>query len=368
MPVAPAPASLLTVETAPVPSPAETPVESSRRFLPPRRANPENARTEPPSQEDRPIANLPADARSDASGYEDPAAEVAFEALLTPVSPAPSLSTGAPAQGNATQEHAPLRAHFDVPGAAPAAQTETSADLASSAENRPPAGDRGSSLAAEKPRPAADTAKTDAAVRPDAVRKPATASPSASPVAVSDAPPAAAVRGGAGNGPAGGPGRSDAAPRSAPETADASLEELQSPDQPRPAVAAHDMRFAVGGGNQRVEVRVAERGGEVQVAVRTSDPRLAGSLRDDLPSLAAKLESAGLRTETWSAASPENTGRERQGDGSSRALPQNSQQQPGQDGRRQRDDAPPQRPKPPADSSHPKPDRKDFQWHFTSLQ
>jgi hypothetical protein len=127
------------------------------------------------------------------------------------------------------------------------------------------------------------------------------------------------------------------------------------------------MQFAVGGGDQRVEVRVAERAGELHVAVRTPDQRLAGTLRDDLPALTARLESAGLRAETWHTGAA-SAGRERLLETSSRALSQDSQQAPGRDGRRQPGDPPPQRPRPSADSSHPERKRKDFQWLLTSLR
>jgi hypothetical protein len=128
------------------------------------------------------------------------------------------------------------------------------------------------------------------------------------------------------------------------------------------------MQFSVGGGDQRVEVRVADRGGELHVAVRTPSQSLAGSLRGDLPALAARLESAGLHTETWHAGSSGGAGRERLAETSSGTPSQNSEEQPGQDGRRQHDDPPPQRAKRPEDSSHSKPDRKDFQWLLTSLR
>lgn len=49
----------------------------------------------------------------------------------------------------------------------------------------------------------------------------------------------------------------------------------------------------------QVEVRVAERAGEVQVAVRTTDSRLTSSLRQDLPQLVSQLSDRGYRAETW---------------------------------------------------------------------
>jgi hypothetical protein len=48
-----------------------------------------------------------------------------------------------------------------------------------------------------------------------------------------------------------------------------------------------------------VSLRVAERAGEVQVAVRTADPQLADSLRQNLGDLVSDLAGRGYRTETW---------------------------------------------------------------------
>ena len=81
------------------------------------------------------------------------------------------------------------------------------------------------------------------------------------------------------------------APRAVAETA---------PDPPRVnSNPARDIRLEVNGGEQRVELRLTERAGEVHVAVRTPDPRLAGQLRENLPVLTSRLEHAGFRTETW---------------------------------------------------------------------
>jgi hypothetical protein len=49
----------------------------------------------------------------------------------------------------------------------------------------------------------------------------------------------------------------------------------------------------------QVEVRVVERTGDVQVAVRTADPQLNSSLRQDLPQLVSQLSERGYRAETW---------------------------------------------------------------------
>ena len=68
---------------------------------------------------------------------------------------------------------------------------------------------------------------------------------------------------------------------------------------PPPPAAAREIRLQVSGQEHRVDVRLTERAGEVQVAVRTPDSRLAGVLREDLPALAARLEQTGFRAETW---------------------------------------------------------------------
>jgi hypothetical protein len=44
---------------------------------------------------------------------------------------------------------------------------------------------------------------------------------------------------------------------------------------------------------------VVERAGEVQVAVRTADPQLAGDLRQNLGDLVSELAGRGYRAETW---------------------------------------------------------------------
>lgn len=48
-----------------------------------------------------------------------------------------------------------------------------------------------------------------------------------------------------------------------------------------------------------VDLQVTQRGGEVHVAVRTADPALQSSLRQDLPTLVNSLEHAGYHAETF---------------------------------------------------------------------
>jgi hypothetical protein len=65
------------------------------------------------------------------------------------------------------------------------------------------------------------------------------------------------------------------------------------------AVPAREIQLQLHQGEQRVDVRLIERSGEVRVAVRTPDAQLAGDLRTGLPALATRLEQSGYRAETW---------------------------------------------------------------------
>ena len=71
----------------------------------------------------------------------------------------------------------------------------------------------------------------------------------------------------------------------------------------RPAKAVEPLRnlsIQVGQGNQeKVELRVSERAGEVRVAVRTADVGLQNGLRQSLPELVHRLEGQGFRTDAW---------------------------------------------------------------------
>lgn len=51
----------------------------------------------------------------------------------------------------------------------------------------------------------------------------------------------------------------------------------------------------------RVELNIAERGGEVRVAVRTPDPGVRQTLRAELPALVERLEQGGYRAEAAAA-------------------------------------------------------------------
>jgi hypothetical protein len=162
------------------------------------------------------------------------------------------------------------------------------------------------------------------------------------------------------------PAAGDAKPReSAPASPPpaAASEPATAPEAPRPA-AAHDIKLQVAGqGDQRVEVRVSERAGDMRVEVRTPDSGLAGDLREDLPALASKLEHTGFRAETWH---PAGTAEQpRTAAAAPGAASQNSERQPGQNGgQRQRDPQPPKA----QESDTPSQEAgKDFAWLFSSI-
>jgi hypothetical protein len=70
---------------------------------------------------------------------------------------------------------------------------------------------------------------------------------------------------------------------------------LQAPEARGTAV--RDIRIAVNQADQKVELRVMERAGELHVAVRTPDSRLAADLRENLPALSSRLEQTGFRAD-----------------------------------------------------------------------
>jgi hypothetical protein len=122
-------------------------------------------------------------------------------------------------------------------------------------------------------------------------------------------------------------------PRPPPHAAVAESHRPAVAAPPEPSVLlsapAREIRLQLSGGEQRVDVRLTEHRGEVQVAVRTPDSRLTEALRSDLPALSARLEQNGFRAETWHPASsrpehagftpePSSSGSAPQGDGGER--------------------------------------------------
>ncbi len=172
--------------------------------------------------------------------------------------------------------------------------------------------------------------------------------------------------------PAAGPrsesgGRQPDAPRAAGQAAHPEALESRSESEPCKAPAApRDIRLEVNSGSQRVEVRVADRGGDVHVAVHTSDANLAEALRDDLPALSSRLEQTGLRAEAWHT-SPSADDWRRNVEHPAGSSPQDSNSPPRQDPRQQQGEPQRQRPGIYEEQPHRKEKGKEFAWFMSSL-
>ena len=147
--------------------------------------------------------------------------------------------------------------------------------------------------------------------------------------------------------------------------------DLSAWDAGRPAAkpaangAAREIQLELRDADARVNVRLVERAGSVQVDVRTPDSHLAGSLRDDLPALTARLEQTGLRAEAWHDAPAAAAARTRMAEPASSAGFQSSQQQSRREGggRDSRDGQPQEK-----RQNQNQPESKEFSWLYTSLR
>ncbi len=260
------------------------------------------------------------------------------------------------------------------------------------APNQMPAAPVAKPLQAPLPQPATKipTVSPDDAVRPEApspptAAKPTAKQPDASPDVSRRQPSESLATPAPGNAPANhaavtttpGPQPTAVPPPVSPAVHTAppqpSAPAASAPLQPPPAPShgpAHDITLQVGGeGEQRVEVRLTERGGDVFVAVRTPDGKLAGDLRQNLPNLATRLEQSGFHAATWQPAA--DSERQRLADPQAGASGQDAQGQPRQNGRdSQRDPQQQKQPEPenPARPSHRKETGKDFAWLLSSIR
>jgi hypothetical protein len=71
------------------------------------------------------------------------------------------------------------------------------------------------------------------------------------------------------------------------------------PEPPPPAPAPRDVSVRLSDGPRSVDIRMAERSGEIRVVVHTPDRDLATSLRGDLPDLVGRLRQSGFQAEAW---------------------------------------------------------------------
>jgi hypothetical protein len=91
------------------------------------------------------------------------------------------------------------------------------------------------------------------------------------------------------------------APQAAAQAAPAAPVAENDP-APAPKTVQEISMQVAGDENQRVEVRVAERAGEVRLTVRSADEPLARELRGNLNELSTRLSETGYRAETWQPA------------------------------------------------------------------
>jgi hypothetical protein len=153
-----------------------------------------------------------------------------------------------------------------------------------------------------------------------------------------------------------------AAASASPETASAA--ELASAPKPAAGGAAREIHLELRDADARVNVRLVERAGAVQVDVRTPDSHLAAALRDDLPALAARLEQTGLRTESWHDAPAAAAVRMRTAEATATASAESSQNQSRREGGKNNphDDQPREK-----RQQQPSTESKEFTWLYTSL-
>jgi hypothetical protein len=90
------------------------------------------------------------------------------------------------------------------------------------------------------------------------------------------------------------------------------------PPEPPSQPASHDVSLHLADGDSSVDIRMAERAGEIRVTVHTPDRDLASSLRADLPDLVGSLRQSGFHAEAWrpAAAAETDTGRRNGSEGS----------------------------------------------------
>ena len=138
------------------------------------------------------------------------------------------------------------------------------------------------------------------------------------------------------------------------------------PVQAKSAAPAHDIKLELSGGDRRVELRVTERAGEVRVAVRTPDPQLAGSLRENLPTLSSKLNDSGFRAEIWHPAAAA-TGWRHAAETGHGSLAQDSNSHQQGEGR-QSGGGDPRKSKTPEEQTDRKKKGNDFAWLMSTLQ
>jgi len=260
----------------------------------------------------------PQDPASQAAAAPDAASDLAFSARLTVPAQASTPDYAAGTRVEAGEPGSALRAsQSGTPAETDAEDTSTGSSGASRADaGSPPELESQTSTAAISP-----VSRTIAA----ALQHPPTDSTNDAPTG--QANPAANVAAPVPAAPEG-----SNAPVQPPASAGpaAPIEPAAPPAQP----ASHDVSLHLGEGNNSVDIRMAERAGEIRVTVHTPDRDLAGSLRADLPDLVGKLRQSGYQAEAWRPASAAHTDSGRR-DGSDSPSSQQDAASGRRDGRRQ---------------------------------
>jgi hypothetical protein len=75
--------------------------------------------------------------------------------------------------------------------------------------------------------------------------------------------------------------------------------EVPPPPPARPTEPVRDVTLRLSADSQHVDVKLIDRGGELQVAVHSADPALTTDLRASVRELVGGLEKSGFRAETW---------------------------------------------------------------------
>ncbi|HXN46332.1 MAG TPA: hypothetical protein VN893_06800, partial [Bryobacteraceae bacterium] len=263
--------------------------KSQPKPIAPGPAAPQNLTLDSPVPQDTAPENAILESAAQAAPAPDPVAgrnsQLAFGIRLTasalPATPQPASATPSPAQGSvpATPGHNSAADATQAPGPTP-----------------PPPVEAGrSAAAAETARSVLGQGTSNQPPEPENRHPLSTASAeNGSAVAVPVAAPATSLEAAA------------TARENVPQTAaPPAPAPPPTPSEPPREPAIHELSLALSGpsvngrAGEQVSLRVVERGGEVQVAVRTADPQLAGDLRQNLPDLVSELSGRGYRAETW---------------------------------------------------------------------
>ena len=250
--------------------------------------------------EEQPAEDLAPAASSEVpppSGAADPAALLlAFSARIT-------SKEGSPSAPPATDQETPAPATQTAAGAPPAAASDGAARPVTSAPAaQKTAGQEDSRAGGEDAEPAPVPARA-AGVQKEPAEKASTESSPATPHAAEHQPEHG---GGLGvvvaetNAQAHSTPSSNSSAHSSEVSQPSALELDPKQSNPVSPKGLRDLAVRLSDGkDERVDVRVTERSGEVRVSVRSSDADLAHNLRDGLSSLVGRLENKGYQTEVF---------------------------------------------------------------------